>query len=134
MDVNMQAVIAAARLTGHAKELASVGAVHHWLIPNSEGAQVQRIDMEAGLSAPLRKRGTVQVFDATSFNAVLDANHADGIAIYVSRDARTPAIVAVINGNGINGPGWGDFRAEILFRFTPQWQRWTGAWCGAMRR
>lgn len=124
MEANMEAVIAAARLSDAAKLIAQVGSVAHWLIPNQQGGQLQKVDLEAGLDAPLRKRGTVQVFDATSFNHVLEANHADGIAIYVNRDASKPAIVAVINGNGVDGPGWGDFRAEIVFRFTPQWLKW----------
>jgi uncharacterized protein YfdQ (DUF2303 family) len=30
----------------------------------------------------------------------------------------------VLNGNGKEGPGWGDFRCEIEFRYTPQWLKW----------
>jgi uncharacterized protein YfdQ (DUF2303 family) len=124
MEENAQAIIEAARLSDKAQPIATVGAVQHWLIPNQQGAQVQKISLEAGLLAPMRKRGTVTVFDATSFNSVLAVNHMDGIAIYVDRDADNPKIVAVLNGNGEAGPGWGDFRAEIAFRFTPQWKKW----------
>src|ERR1700728_3738856 len=103
MEENTQAIIEAARLSDKAQPIATVGALQHWLIPTTNGGQVQKVSLEAGLPAPLRKRGVVQVFDATSFNAVLAENHQDGIAIYVNRDANAPAIVAVINGNGSTG-------------------------------
>lgn len=130
MEDNIQAVIDAARVTGAARELVTVGAIQHWLIPTSQGAVTKEISLETGLAAPARKRGNVQVFDAPSFNAILEANaEAGNITIYISRDANDPKIVAVLNGNGeggeaFGGPGWGDFRAEILFRFTPQWLKW----------
>lgn len=73
----------------------------------------------------MRKRGTVQCFDAASFNAILEANKDAGdITIYVDRNPEKPSIVAVLNGAGERGPGWGDFRCEIVFRFTPQWLKW----------
>lgn len=124
MEANMEAVIAAARLSDGAKLLVDSGAVQHWLIPNASGGQTLKLNVETGHDQPFRKRGTVQVFDASSFNAILDANHSEGIAIYVNRDANKPAVVAILNGNGPIGPGWGDYRAEIVFRFTPQWLKW----------
>jgi len=82
-------------------------------------------DTEVGRNTPLRKRGRVVVFDAASFNQVIADNiDAGNIAIYFDRNPEKPSVVAVLNGNGKSGPGWGDFRAEIQFRQTPQWQKW----------
>lgn len=122
---NMQAVIDAARTGAVATKLEGNGAVSHFLIPGSDGGNIKTIDLESGQSIPLRKRGTVQVFDAASLNEILAANHdAGNITIYINRDVNTPSIVAVMNGNGELGAGWGDLRAEIVFRFTPQWLKW----------
>lgn len=92
----------------------------------SERAQMLEVDAETGLDKPLRRRGRVVVFDAASFNQVL-ADNADAgdCAIYMDRHPEHPRIVAVLNGNGKSGPGWSDFRVEIEFRKTPQWQKWT---------
>jgi uncharacterized protein YfdQ (DUF2303 family) len=82
-------------------------------------------DLEPGLGAPLRKRGTVTVFDAASFNILLADNaDAGNIAIYFDRNPEKPAVVAVLNGHGPKGPGWADFRVQINFRPTPQWTKW----------
>lgn len=125
MDIDTQAIIDAARLGVIATKLETVGEFAHYALPTVNGVLLGKISLETGLPAPLRKRGTVQVFDAASFNEILDANHGTGDAtIYINRDADEPAIVAVLNGNGASGPGWGDFRAQIVFRFTPQWKRW----------
>jgi uncharacterized protein YfdQ (DUF2303 family) len=98
------------------------------LIPgHGDRAAVQiNVDTETGLPTPLRKRGTVTVFDAASFNQILKDN-ADvaNISIYFDRNPECPSVVAVMNGHGPKGPGWGDFRAEIQFRQTPQWKKWT---------
>lgn len=122
MDIdNVQTVIDAARQGVAATKLETVGSRALYVLPHGS---VHAIDMENGLPAPVRKRGTVQVFDAPSFNALLAANDGGNATIYINRDADAPAIVAVLNGNGEHGPGWGDFRAEIVFRFTPQWKKW----------
>lgn len=125
MEANMEAVIAAARLSDEAKLIKSVGSLEFWSIPTANGQVLQKLDIETTLEAPKRARGVVEVFDAASFSALLDANQdAGSITVYVNRDAASPAIVAVMNGNGSGGPGWGDFRVQIAFRATPQWKKW----------
>lgn len=121
---NMQAVIDAARLGQNPVHLETVGNKAHYSVPSPQGTVIKTIDLEDGLAAPLRKRGHVKVFDAASFNAILNANEGGDATIYINRDADDPAIVAVLNGNGERGPGWGDFRSEIVFRFMSQWQKW----------
>lgn len=124
---NMQAVIDVARSSVVATKIETVGGVAIYATPGRDGGvSLQTVSLETGLAAPIRKRGTVKVFDAVSFNAIIGANDdAGNVTIYVNRDADAPAIVAVLNDMGETGTGWGDFRAEIVFRFTPQWKKWT---------
>lgn len=124
---NIQAVIDAVRGGTPAQELAVVGTKKHVLITGAGqfASEVETIDLEHGLPKPARKRGKVQVFDAASFNNVLkDNGDAGNVAIYFDRNPDKPSVVAILNGHGKQGPGWGDFRVEIVFRHTPQWVKW----------
>lgn len=125
----MQAVIEAARQGATPTKLTQSGTKEWWLIPGvgDTASEVQEIDTVHGNPTPARKRGRVIVFDAASFNIILADNATAGdIAIYLDRNPDKPSVVAVLNGNGATGPGWGDFRAEIQFRPTPQWVKWKG--------
>jgi uncharacterized protein YfdQ (DUF2303 family) len=126
-NYNMQAVIAAARKGVEPVTIFSDPAVLKVLLPlgkNGEG-QLLSIETEGYLPKPLRRRGVVELFDVGSFNAVLERNADAGDAtIYVDRDPDNPAIVAVLNGNGEHGAGWGDFSAVLELRPTPQWVKW----------
>lgn len=124
---NLQAVIDAVAAGKGFETIASVGTHLHVLVHGHGNipAQVQTVDLETGLPAPARKRGKVVVFDAASFNQVLaDNGDAGNISIYFDRNPDKPSVVAVLNGHGKKGAGWGDFRAEIAFRHTPQWVKW----------
>lgn len=123
MDFDLNTLIDMAKLTAVPTKLESTET--HATYAVQPGIDLKSVDLETGHPHPKRKRGRVQVFDAASFNAVIAENDdAGSIAIYINRDASAPKIIAVLNGNGDTGPGWADFRAEIVFRFTPQWQRW----------
>ena len=123
---NMQAVIDAARGGQAPVKLYETPGRALVYVPTGEGV-FHSHDMEAGLPAPVRKRGRVVVFDAASFNQVL-ADNADAgdISVYFDRNPEKPSVVAILNGHGKSGPGWGDFRVEIAFRPTPQWAKWKG--------
>jgi len=124
---NIQPVIDVTRAGTPAQTLATVGTKQHVLITGhgGESSRIAIVDLEAGLPAPTRKTGRVTVFDAASFNQVIkDNSDAGNIAIYFDRNPNKPSVVAVLNGNGTEGPGWGDFRANIEFRPTPQWVKW----------
>lgn len=125
MDVdNMQAVIDAAR-AGHDLRILDKSEHHQIIYTPTHGVQV--VALEKHGHAPHRKTGSVTVFDADSLNLLLVDNHVAGAStIYVNPDANNPAIVAVMNGNGAAGPGFGDFRVSIGFRTTPQWAKWKG--------
>jgi uncharacterized protein YfdQ (DUF2303 family) len=123
MDVdNMQAVIDAAR---KGQDLVTLAKSDSYQIIYTPTHGVQTVSLEKHNAAPARKTGTVTVFDAESLNRLLADNAIDGATtIYVNPDADKPAIVAVINGNGSTGPGFGDFRVSMGFRATPQWTKW----------
>lgn len=124
MDIdNMQAVIDAARAGQAPVTIRS--ADHFEVIFASDAGAIQTLDLEKYNATPARKRGAVTVFDADSLNRLLIDNAGAGhITVYVNPDTNKPAIVAVLNGAGPDGPGWSDFRVAIGFRETPQWAKW----------
>lgn len=127
MDFDINAVMDAVRAGCMPVEVASTAGRKTFIVPGfgPNPTQTVEIDMEAGHPHPSRKSGKVTVFDAASFNQVLKDNaDAGNIAIYMDRHPDHPKVVAVLNGNGTAGPGWGDFRAEIEFRPTAQWVKW----------
>lgn len=129
MENNLQAVIEAARKGVEPVKLHTTDTRALFFAPLGQKGEgvFHEHNIEAGADAPFRKRGTVKVFDAASFNMVLADNaDAGNIAIYIDRNVEKPSVVAVLNGHGKDGPGWGDFRAEIVFRPTPQWAKWNG--------
>ncbi|WP_424140415.1 DUF2303 family protein [Roseomonas chloroacetimidivorans] len=122
-DNDMQAVIDAARQ----------GCMHIALgdnlvfLPGANNGEGRIVNLEQYGAAPARKRGTITVFDAASFNQVLKDNEGAGdVAIYLDRDPTKPTVEAVLNGHGKAGAGWGDLRVKIEFRPTPQWVKWKG--------
>jgi uncharacterized protein YfdQ (DUF2303 family) len=118
---DMQAVIDAARLSEAPESFDRNGDLV--FVPQTKSF----VSLEQFASAPLRKRGSVTVFDAASLNMVIADNaDAGNVVIYLDRDLVKPRIVAVLNDCGAKGAGWRDFRAEIAFRQTPQWQKWRG--------
>ena len=124
-DNDMSAVILAARQGADLQLVSMSSSFEAAFLPLGNSGQGELVDLEKFQARPRRKRGTLTVFDAASLLRVL-ANNADAgdATIYIDRDPEKPAIVAVMNGNGGNGSGWGDFRAEIEFRRTPQWLKW----------
>lgn len=129
MEANLQSVIDAVRAGTAVQTIATVGTNKHVLVTGhgTLASRLETVDLEQGLPAPIRKTGKVTCFDAASFNQVIkDNGDAGNIAIYFDRNPNKPAVVAVLNGNGATGPGWGDFRVNIEFRPTPQWTKWRG--------
>lgn len=124
---NIQAIIDAVRAGVPTSVVSETAARRAVFVPGhgQHPSRIENIDLEAGAPKPLRKRGHVKVFDAASFNIILTDNaDAGDISIYFDRTPERPSVVAVLNGNGKAGPGWSDFRAEIVFRPTPQWAKW----------
>lgn len=121
--MDFDSIIKAAREGCQAQTLDSAAGVV--FLPSHGEGKGEVIDLEQYQSRPRRKHGSVVVFDAASFNQVIkDNSDAGNIAIYFDRNPNKPSVAAILNGNGISGPGWGDFRVAIEFRPTPQWEKW----------
>jgi uncharacterized protein YfdQ (DUF2303 family) len=94
-----------------------------WL--HTPSGAIQKVDISSDYMTPFRKTGSITVFDAASFNQIIaDNSDAGNITIYFDRNPDNPSVVGVLNGNGKAGAGWSDFRVKIVFRPTPQWQKW----------
>lgn len=77
---------------------------------------------------PIRKEGTVKVFDAGSFcdyyTLFCDPNSR------VFADETTGRILAVLDYHGAGsdgGPRWGKHRIDLTLRDSTEWKRWTGS-------
>ena len=125
-DTNMKAVIDVARAGTTFQELHTNHGVMHVLVHDANQSRVEKIVLDYGADHPRRKNGVVAVFDPASLNTIMAQNTGGNITVYVDRQIAKPAIVAVLNGHGGAGPGWGDHRAAIAFRPTPQWLKWSG--------
>lgn len=77
-------------------------------------------DLEKYGSAPRRSRGTVNVHDAHSFVvAVTERGAATAYA-----DEEKTALVAILNDDSPDFPGWRDYRVSLALRPTPEWTAW----------
>lgn len=126
-DMNIKDIVETARQGVPAQVLAQEGPFQVVYLPHGAGGhgEVKTVDVEKMQHEPFRKRGAVAVFDAASFSRILvDNEDAGDITVYVDRNPDKPAIVGVLNGHGIGGPGWSDFRVHMVFRETPQWVKW----------
>jgi uncharacterized protein YfdQ (DUF2303 family) len=88
------------------------------------GAGLRLIDPEALQSDPLRARGRVQPATVAALVAYCNAHNDQRTEVWVSQER----IVAVLNGKGddvAKTPGWGDHRAELTLKHTPEWLHWT---------
>lgn len=82
------------------------------------------IDREDLLPAPRRSTGTVKVLSAEGFvNAVAQRRSPGAItALYANEDQRS--LVAVLNDDGPDAPGWRDYRVELQLTRTIEWKFW----------
>lgn len=72
---------------------------------------------------PRRLRGTVNVHDGASFVAAINQRVEEGGAtVYADEEKR--ALVAILNDDGIDYPGWRDATVSLALRETPEWTRW----------
>jgi uncharacterized protein YfdQ (DUF2303 family) len=89
--------------------------------------------------APRRSAGTVDVHDAESFieaivhRASAESNSLADVVVYA--DASTCALVAVLNDDQPDQPGWRDYRASLKLTRTEEWTAWVkGQGLGAQQR
>jgi uncharacterized protein YfdQ (DUF2303 family) len=94
-------------------------------IPPSPHEKSALLDLEKFREHPRRKHGNVTVYTVAALNTFMLQNRDAGdINVYVDANTLQPKIVAVLNDNGVNGPGFRDFRCAIEFRPTPNWVKW----------
>lgn len=83
-------------------------------------------DLERYFPFPARSRGTRIAVTAAGFVATLRAVHNDGdplgAAIYADPDACR--LVAILDDDDIEGPGWRQHRVDYTPQSTPEWRLW----------
>lgn len=116
-----QAIIDVAQEAAEPSEL-EAGRLYSLLVP-AGGAHVV-FDTDDRLDRPPRKTGHPTFFTAASLSEYAVLHDDEPRALYADVDNRR--IVAVLNGHGASGrgSGWGDHRATLCLRATPEWQRW----------
>lgn len=88
------------------------------------GAHHEIIDLEQHLPGPRRARGNVspQTVDDLARYVQRHDNSAE-TTLWVDEDGH--GVTAVLNDHPAGGAAWGDHRAVLKLRLTPEWQRWT---------
>ena len=122
---NLQAVIDAARAGAETKTLHEDGHVMVVYVPGHGDHPGRTEVVTKATLEPYRATGAVAVFDAVSLSTLIAVNSYAHTTVYVDRNPTKPAIVAVLNDHGRDGPGWRDHRVSIQFRKTPQWEKWS---------
>lgn len=120
-NTDAQVIVDTATAATEPKPL-DTAAVYSVVLPAN--AQHKLIDGEKYLPAPTRKKGAVAFIDGGSLARYAKAHDAgDGSsAFYADPDALT--VTAVLNGHRTDAPGWGDHRATLTLRLTPEWKHW----------
>ncbi|HEY3021858.1 MAG TPA: DUF2303 family protein [Solirubrobacteraceae bacterium] len=99
------------------------GATYAFTLPPGTTLEVE--DFEHLLERPRRKRGLVHVHTYDALVAyVADHIEAPHTALWV--DQHGARVLALLNGHSTDQPGWGDHRAELALRATPEWTHWAG--------
>ncbi len=86
------------------------------------GAKYHEIDLSSYLPEPTRKRGTVHVHDAASLIAYAAGHATPATRLFADVYART--LVLVLNGHADDAAGWGDHKAQLVLKHTPEWSAW----------
>lgn len=98
-----------------------------WVVP--EGYRLATTDLRPYLDRPARKAGAVSIVDADSFTRYVTRHGLPGTTLYADRTSGR--VVAVLNADTADAPGWSDHSATLQLRHTPEWQRWSevnGKW------
>lgn len=88
------------------------------------------VDADGYAETPRRKKGKPTFFTPESFGRYVAEQKVTGTALYANLQG--PSVSAVIDGHHpetdeMEGdPGWGEHRATLQLRHTPEWLRWAG--------
>lgn len=84
----------------------------------------ETIDLERYLDTPRRKTGINELHDQASFAHFVNEHKVDKEThLYADRFNRR--IVAIFNDATDDSSGWGDHKAGLTLRFTPEWEHWS---------
>lgn len=130
--IDTQAIIDVAQNATAPAHVVTEGATDWYT--HADGVNLVQIDRERHKGAPDRKRGSITVHEHKSLARYVGVHEIVGhTALYA--DVRARSIVAVINGHGElaendtpgdegASAGWGDHRATLTLRHSPEWEAW----------
>lgn len=82
-------------------------------------------DLEKWRAAPTRRTGTYRPATVEAFSAVTELYANDATTVWVH--PTSGRVVAVFDDNAAEDPGWGQHRADLQLRATPEWLYWANA-------
>lgn len=88
------------------------------------GWRLEKTDHRPDQAAPKRSAQQVVVHDATSFLAAVTQRRTGTVIVYA--DESTNELVALLNDDLGEAPGWRDYRVALGLRATPEWTHWRG--------
>lgn len=99
-------------------------------IPNGNGYTLHNLSslVDPFRSAPVRRKGTIKLFDLDSFIA-MTTRFSDSDSVVFASDAKPPTFVSVLDYHRIGaegGPRFGEHRATFTPALSPEWLAWTG--------
>lgn len=86
------------------------------------GAAAYEPDLSAWREAPTRRTGTYRPATVGAFTAVATLYANDETTVWVH--PTSGRVVAVFDDNAGEQPGWGQHRAELQLKTTPEWDYW----------
>jgi uncharacterized protein YfdQ (DUF2303 family) len=85
---------------------------------------LEHIDTEKYQPTPTRQRGTVKALTAEGFVKAFQHRTVDETQATVYADHGHTTLVAVLNDDEAENPGWRDHRITFTPELTPEWQHW----------
>lgn len=90
------------------------------VVPDGASLQLIDVDKEPTEATPRRTKGTVHLHDTESLVSYI--NRFGATSLFADEPTRT--ITGIVNGPTESAQGWGDHRAVLKLRHTPEWQKW----------
>lgn len=110
----------------HAQVLPDVEDGNLLIVARRTDRAIDTLDLERFLPAPTRPRGTVQALTAQGFVDAFTHRTVDETPAVVYADVDAVRLVAVLNDDEADRPGWRDHRITYEPLLTPEWRHWAG--------
>lgn len=121
METEAEAIIAAGVAAAEPKPV-EPGTIYSVTVP--VGTEHTVVDLERWLPSPSRKKGAVAFTEGGSLARYVTAHDPGDGSSALYADAESLTVVAVLNGHRGESAGWGDHRATLTLRPTPEWKHW----------